>query len=52
MTKDVEHFLNMFLGHSVFLSWEFFVSLYTEFLNRIIWFSGVYLLEFFIYIEY
>ena len=52
MIKDVEHFFQVLLSHSVFLRWEFFVQLWAPFFNGVIWFSGVHLLEFFIYIGY
>jgi hypothetical protein len=52
MIKDVEDFFQVLLCHSVFLKWEFFVPLWALFFNGVIWFSGVHLLEFFIYVGY
>jgi hypothetical protein len=48
MIKDVEHFFQVLLRHSVFLRWEFFVQFWAPFFNGVIWFSEVYLLEFWI----
>jgi len=52
MMKDVEHFFQVLFSHSIFLRWDFFVQLWAPFFNGVIWFSGVHLLEFFIYIGY
>ena len=52
MIKDAEHFFQVLLSHLVFLRWEFFVQFWAPFFNGVIWFSGVHLLEFFIYIGY
>jgi hypothetical protein len=52
MIKDVEHFYRCFSAIQYSSVENSLFSSVPHFLNRIIWFSGVQLLEFFIYIIY
>ena len=52
MTNDVEHFLRCFSAIRNYSGENSLFNSVSNFLNRVSWLSGVYLLEFFVYIGY